>query len=404
MKQSLMIVSPLPPAWSGIATYAAHLLPYLAADWDVTVMVADDETVDATRFPGVEVIHASSWGWRRAIGRFDRILFCLGNSPAHRHVPGLVARHGGVVLAHDVRLNALQARLSIEDADRHRMSKLVEAHHGPQLAVEIRALEYIGSLRERFAAIRQRLDRANTFLLHPSSEGASSIVVHSEFAARLARLDTSHHVPVTVVPFGHPEPREARDAIGASAARTVVSTFGFVAPEKDAVLLVDSVACATAVFGCDLELRFVGHCDPEYRTLLGARADARGVGDRVVFVGRADDRTYEAELDNAGVAVQLRASANGEASAAVADCLSAGVPTVVTGIGGQRELPDNAVRKVPPGAAPELIGGVIAELVADGQLRRGMSDGARTFAQSASFASAAEALGSVLRKSPPPRL
>jgi glycosyltransferase involved in cell wall biosynthesis len=403
VKQSLMIVSPLPPAWSGIATYTAQLLPHLAADWDVTVMVGDDEVVDVTRFPGVEVIHASSWGWRRAIGEFDRILFCLGNSPAHRHVPALVARHGGVVLAHDARLNALQTVLSIEDADRHRLSRLVEAHHGPQLAVEIRALEDIVDPRERFAALHQRLDRANTSLLAPSAEGASSIVVHSEFAARLARLDVSQRVPVSVVPFGHPALREPRGASGPSPARTIMSTFGFVAPEKDAVLLVDSLASANAMFGTDLELRFVGHCDPAYRTLLTARADAGGVGDRVVFVGRADDRTYGTELDDAVIAVQLRASANGEASAAIADCLSAGIPTVVTAIGGQRELPDHAVRKVPVGASPELLGGVIAELAADAAMRRDLSEGARMFARNASFASAAEALGTALRNSHPPR-
>lgn len=72
--------------------------------------------------------------------------------------------------------------------------------------------------------------------------------------------------------------------------------------------------------------------------------------------------------------------------------------------GDQSELPDLAVRTVPAGAAPEVIGGAIVATVADSQLRRDMSQGARALAEDASFGRAAEeALGRVSDGSPSPR-
>ena len=57
---------------------------------------------------------------------------------------------------------------------------------------------------------------------------------------------------------------------------------------------------------------------------------------------------YRAWLDRAELAVQLRASFSGEASAAVGDCLAAGVPMIVTDVGWLGELPDDAAVRSPP--------------------------------------------------------
>ena len=53
-----------------------------------------------------------------------------------------------------------------------------------------------------------------------------------------------------------------------------------------------------------------------------------GVVERIEITGAVDDDEWRQWLDRATVAVQLRESASGETSAAVLECLAAGVPVV----------------------------------------------------------------------------
>ena len=92
------------------------------------------------------------------------------------------------------------------------------------------------------------------------------------------------------------------------------------------------------------------------------------------------------------VAVQLRASTNGETSSAVGNCFASGVPTVVTGIGAARDLPDDAVAKVPIDVTPEGLAAILADLLENQPRRTDMAAAARTVAHQHSFEQAATVL------------
>ena len=79
--------------------------------------------------------------------------------------------------------------------------------------------------------------------------------------------------------------------------------------------------------------------------------------------------------------VQLRMSSNGEASAALADCLGAGIPTITTGLGWTLELPDDAVIRVPRHVAPAVLAEEMESLVADHRRRTILSNAARAYAR-----------------------
>jgi glycosyltransferase involved in cell wall biosynthesis len=100
---------------------------------------------------------------------------------------------------------------------------------------------------------------------------------------------------------------------------------------------------------------------------------------------------YAELLRTADVAVQLRLISNGEASAAVADCLSAGLPTILTDIGWLGELPADAVSPVPLGVSAAALAERMLELVTDGARWSAMSENARVHAAGASFSDAADA-------------
>jgi len=132
-------------------------------------------------------------------------------------------------------------------------------------------------------------------------------------------------------------------------------------------------------------LVFVGPCSEAARAELVALATALGVEDRVVITGAVSAAEYESWLDRAAVAVQLRRTANGESSAAVADCLAAGVALIVTGIGAARELPAEAVVSVSPSVSAGALAGVIDVVLGDADLRVRLTDAAREYAIRHSF-------------------
>ncbi len=85
----------------------------------------------------------------------------------------------------------------------------------------------------------------------------------------------------------------------------------------------------------------------------------------MLVTGRVATEAYLAWLDRAEVAVQLRASFSGEASAAVGDCLARGVPLIVSDVGWMGELPDNAAAKVPVEVTPGGLAEACARLLED---------------------------------------
>jgi glycosyltransferase involved in cell wall biosynthesis len=124
-----------------------------------------------------------------------------------------------------------------------------------------------------------------------------------------------------------------------------------------------------------------------WRAFAAQRAPER----QVEILGRLDEDAYQSLVRRADLAVQLRMATNGEASGAVADCLAAGVPTIVTDLGWMGELPSSAVEHVPVDAPPELLAARMRELVEDGARRAALSRGALEHAGSRSFASVAAA-------------
>jgi glycosyltransferase involved in cell wall biosynthesis len=396
-RPGLLLVSPVPPAWTGIADYTARLLPHLAEDWDPTVLIADDDPPPEDS--GLRIVRMSEWEWARRLVRADRMLLCLGNSRFHIHVPELTARHGGVVLAHDVRMTALQCLIAKDSTDRHALSSVVRQRHGRELGSEIRDMETRSPIQQSFHELRGRLDSANAMLLEASMPGAQAVLVHSELAARLAGIELhGSFVPVKRVPFGHPSTGDIRRE---PVPGRIVS-FGMVGPQKRPEVIVESLAYVRREFP-QATLRFVGALGGGTEELLTSVASSLGIAGAVSWTDRVDGGSYRSELSSAEIAVQLRSIFNGEASAAVAECLAAGIPTVVSGIGGRSELPASAVVPTAAGCGAFELSVSITELLTDGDRRRELSAGAVRHAEGSSFAVAARALTEALKAAPPPR-
>lgn len=388
------VVSPFPPAPSGVAGYTYRLVEELARISDLEIdCFADglDQTESMATAPdGLRVYDARQLASvDGAVGGYDEILYAVGNSQFHVGALAALRRVPGSVLAHDVRLSGLYrfastSRTTVPGG----LTATIRRVYGPSLPADIASSGAVTAVEaEQYGLLlaREVIGLADRFL------------VTSEAAARLARVEAGPSLAgrVGVLPFAiePPLPGGTLDRIVAelpSSAR-VIASFGIVDPIKQPTRL---LAAFAALSGSrpELTLVFVGPVSAELHDELTRLGAELGLADRVVLTGRVDASSYGAWLARADLAVQLRASFSGEASGAVGDCLGSGLPTVVTGIGWMGELPDAVAVKVPAEVSELELATTIGHLLDDESARRALAGAGRAYASAHSFERAAREL------------
>jgi glycosyltransferase involved in cell wall biosynthesis len=96
------------------------------------------------------------------------------------------------------------------------------------------------------------------------------------------------------------------------------------------------------------------------------------------------------------VAVELRTTSDGEASASVCDCLAVRVPTIVSSVGWLGELPDPAVIRVPRECAPSVLAERIGLILDDPDLRERIRSAQDDYATANSYERVAERYAEIL--------
>jgi glycosyltransferase involved in cell wall biosynthesis len=373
-------VSPMPPAASGVADYSLALLREL-----VQFMTVDAFTSDPSAAPDIPGVRWYEYGAAEAVnalhGEPDARSLAMGNSEHHIEVLRILRKFGGIVLAHDVRFTGLLAAAS------HDAPELVDEATRAVLA-SIAAGQRPHAHRDHLATTPSDYYTLNGLLTEAALRGADVIGVHSQSAATLARanLPAPMRTRVTVVPFGNtlrpPSPMAERDTIVSLGAvhwskesGTVCRAFVELARRRPSLTF--------AIVG-----KFV---DDDDRAVFTALAEEAGVADRVTVTGWVEPAEYARWISRARLAVQLRAHTNGESSAAVADCLGAGVPVVTTAIGAAVEL-GRFTELVPASISVDELVDVISRLLDGGEQLHDMAERGRQYARGASFSSVAVSL------------
>lgn len=399
-KPRLALVTPWPPAASGVADAAAGLLPGLQAYFHVEVVATDaghhayddrppealgDDAHEGDRGPARDapgVAHPLTIrrvGWfERYAGSFDRICHHLGNALVHEPSLDLLERHGGTVVVHDVLLSDLLWALQRTGRRPHAWTQALYASHGwPALA----------DARERGIEAAVRSWPASAAILRR----ADGLILHSDYARRWVQRFCGHG-PVTwtgaplgamglpdlaVVPLPQallvdvePEAREqerarARVALALPQSTFVVASFGVVDRSKMHDLILaswDALQAGLRASGCTAMLVFVGAChDPD----LAALAEACGVR----LTGRVTAQTFRDWLLTADVAVQLRRDSRGESSGALLQVFAAAVPAVVNRHGPMADLPQGVACMLPETPLPQELAAAVLQLQTQPGLR-----------------------------------
>lgn len=371
----LAIVTPLPPARSGVAFYSARLIEALASQIAVDVYREDGDSGNPFRAAQVRCLPARGFDWRWELTAPELPpLYCIGNSPHHVEAWHALMRQRGDLLLHDVQLAGLYEGLvktgTITSAQLHERIRLIEGQ----------TPEALGSTD--VLMVGELVDRARRVYVH--TEAGREMVL---------RKRPLREADVFVVPFAVPVRRQAHQP----AEPEVVAAFGYV--QCGSLLLAGAAEILARRPG--VRVRIIGDA-PRAGELEALRAIAGELGQegQVEVVGWSDEEQYERELAQATVAIQLRRTPHGEMSASVADCLGAGLPVVVNEFGSVADLPADAVVRIPKHPTSHEVAEAAITLLGDPGRRAALSAAALAHAQANTAERAAEALLSLIKEEP----
>ncbi len=338
----IALVSPLPPAPTGVADYSVTLARELSRAIRVDLVSTLDEDRAAD---------------------YDVCLYHLGNNALHGEIYDLALKRPGVVVLHDAVLqHFLLGRL---DRDAY-------------------VAEFVYNYGEWMRQFADELWRARAasasdarYFRHPMLrrivENSRLVIVHNPGAARLARqavaegpappiVEIPHFAQAPQLPDG-PARAAIRERLGIPPDAVVIGTFGYQRPTKRLRSLLRAVRAIEA----PCRLLLVGDFVSETYRLAVEPLLAKLPAICRPFVPEDEFWRLAAITD---VAVSLRHPSAGETSGVVVKLAAAGKPVLVTAGEENADYPDDVFWKVDAGEAEvEMLAEMLRVLVKENGLR-----------------------------------
>ncbi|MGC1308204.1 MAG: glycosyltransferase [Phormidesmis sp.] len=362
-KPKLAFVSPMPPERSGIANYSAELLPVLAQQYDITLII-DQSTVDGSWADTGVVVKSVDW-FKAHAQEFDRRLYQFGNSAFHHHMFELLEQYPGIVTLHDFYLSGVLQWIDIFVGPAGILSQSLYYAHG--------YLALLSLINEGAEAAVFHFP-ANKSVI----ENATGIIIHSQYSKDLANQWYGKGASQNwqLVPHLHSSTHEisksqAREKLQIKDEDLLICSFGLVAPTKLNQRLLSAWLASKLANNERCHLVFVGenHSGNYGQQLLTAIQQA-GMTDRVKITGFASSEIYHQYLAAADMAVQLRTLSRGETSGAVLEAMLYQLPLIVNGHGTMADYPDHAVMKLPDDFSDRQLTQALETLYTDAALRQ----------------------------------
>ncbi|GHD78499.1 hypothetical protein GCM10011419_20640 [Vogesella fluminis] len=335
-KPILALFSPLPPDRSGIADYTMELIPELLVYYRVVII--SDKIIDINNREGGYEIRDTQW-FKYNYKDIDRVLYKIGNSHYHFPMFDLLNDYPGVVVMHDVILS--DAMLEYTNRIGVNQEAILYQSHGYKSLIDL-----------KFGGLKNVLGKyACSDKVIKNSFGA---IIHSDFAKNKLSENYGKDIcnNIKVVPFlprrlNLPSRTSARNRLNIPESEWVVCCFGFLGPTKMNKELIEvwNNSFFSLSDGCCLV--FVGSMPSgEYSNEIKAEIWKATNINSISITGFVEQQEYIDYMAAADLAVQLRQDSRGETSAAVFDCLSAGLPVICNNHGFIKEISNKAVMKI----------------------------------------------------------
>jgi glycosyltransferase involved in cell wall biosynthesis len=371
-KPRIAFLSPLPPERTGVADYAVRVLPTLLPHFEVELIVAQADVALPPELAHLP-LHPPAWLDQHP-DRYRHIVYQFGNSPFHSHMMPLLQRHPGVVVLHDFFLSSMISYEQITGAMPDVWTRSLLHSHGYAAVQASLAPDGLDRAKHDYPCNLEIL------------QDATHVIAHSDYARQLARdwygpeagSDWSPAQLPRAVPLEN-DRAAARRALGIAEDAFVVCNFGFIAPTKHCLELLQAWLASRLHTDAQCHLVFVGaNHGGDYGRRMTEEIAAADVDDRVRISGWTSDDDYFRYLQAADVGVQLRTGSRGETSGTVLDCMIYGLPVIINANGAMAEFPHDAVWMLPDAFGQQALVEALETLRTDDARRRAL--GAAGFA------------------------
>ncbi len=335
--------TPLSPVASGIALYNEELLDVLGQVWPIDVFVDGYTPTVLAPTSRLRIFPARQFGRLDRRQRYASVVYQFGNSPAHAYMYDVALRRPGVVVLHDTVVHHLRLSMVSRRGGAARYLAEMTAEYGERGA-EVATHVLHGRL-------------PHALFEFPLSEAlirsAERVVVHSQFASdQVQRWVPS--VRVSVVPMGVKLPPlidrdEARSLMDLPRDVFVLSSITAVNPYKR----IDVVLRAVSRLRKRMPVLMLLAGNVSSHVPLDRWINVYGLDGAVERFGFVDDRTARLLAAASDALVNLRYPTAGETSASLLRLMAARRPVLVSDAGTFKEIPDDAVAKVPVDALEE---------------------------------------------------
>ncbi len=312
MRKKVAFFSPLPPAATGTADYAAELIPPLRDAVDLQVFESAPPRFDPSRF--------------------DSIVYQIGNNPFHAEIYELALRHPGTVVLHEANLHDLIRGMTAHDRDAY----------AREIQYEIFGTEFprrgdrpSQSWSSAFCMLRRLMDVSRACIVHNS--GAESAVRTKGFRGPLRRI---------------PHGVKARNINGAAfraklnirAGQPVIGAFGYLRPAK---LIIESLSVFRDLLSRVPDAIFLIAGAPHPEVPLRTEIASMGLANNVRVLGSQPEEDLNGYIAASDIVLNLRWPAYGESSGITARAIGMGKAVVVTRNSANLDMPNGTCIPVP---------------------------------------------------------
>lgn len=368
-RPQLAVLTPLPPSQSGVADYSEATLAPLAQYADLHLFTDSKGAMPKNIYSSMGSVSMAPFSAKQ----FDQRLSVLGNSHFHLSIFNYLMEYGGAALAHDARMINFYA----EQFGHSRARELARKEWRRDISVDL--LNYW---------LENQNDMPVLFLSE-IAKIASPMIVHSPVTAM--EIEKLYAVKPKVLPFAQYRPvqlelftleqrRKHRAELEWLDDEIVITSFGFVSPDKAPELLIWSLKMLRS-WNVNARLVFCGLIGDDVSSGLRKLVADVGIEDAVSFFpGRVSEQTYLDHLVATDAAIQLRTYFMGGLSGALNDCIAAAVPTVSNEHLALASGAPSFVRRVPDRPTPQQVAEALLEIIGTGHHRDRPLEEARSFA------------------------
>jgi glycosyltransferase involved in cell wall biosynthesis len=328
--------SPLPPARTGVACYATHVIEALAKEHELVLWTSQADVERGLARSGRIVRFEDGEPPWRALNDADLSLYHIGNNAEfHGDILAVSRQSAGVVVLHDLRLHDMLFMLSTHVwRDPAKYLEMMERWYGDEGLRAAKAFR-AGGLSPQWMSQKFPLTRE-------AAVNATGVVTHYD---ALDAMDEMPACPWVWLPHPYAAMDEAAYAkVRALRARRQsppfrLLVFGFLGRNRRVDVILQAFA--------QVRERRRFHLDVCGELWDGDRIRALirelGLGDQVSLNGFLSDQELHERLIDTDLALNLRYPSMGEASGSQCRIWDYGIPSLVTQTEWYASLPPNAV-------------------------------------------------------------